>query len=136
TGWRTTPPTSFTFSGEGAKTAYAWTKDAAGNVSASRSAAVTIKIPVADVTPPIITFISPTSSYIYSSALSINVSATDNAVVTKMELYLDGALRLTTKTSSINTKVNITKGAHVIIVKAYDSNGNVATSSKTVNRFF
>ena len=50
-GWSSSAPTSFTFSGSGSKTAYAWAKDAAGNVSSSRSAAVTIilsdtKVPV------------------------------------------------------------------------------------------
>ena len=44
-GWSATAPTSFTFSAAGAKTTYAWAKDAAGNVSASRSATVTITLP-------------------------------------------------------------------------------------------
>ncbi|MFA7402370.1 MAG: carboxypeptidase regulatory-like domain-containing protein [Pelobacteraceae bacterium] len=41
-GWTTTAPTSFTFTAEGPQIAYAWVKDAAGNVSLSRSAAVTL----------------------------------------------------------------------------------------------
>jgi len=41
-GWSSSPPASFTFSSAGAKTAYAWAKDAAGNVSSSRSTTVTI----------------------------------------------------------------------------------------------
>lgn len=45
TGWSGTAPNSFTFSSAGVKTAYAWVKDGAGNVSASRSAAVTITLP-------------------------------------------------------------------------------------------
>jgi hypothetical protein len=48
TGWTASAPTSFTFSAAGSKTAYAWAKDASGNVSSSRSAAVTI-----DTTPPV-----------------------------------------------------------------------------------
>ena len=43
-GWSASAPTSFTFSAAGARTAYAWAKDAAGNVSAGRSAAVTITL--------------------------------------------------------------------------------------------
>ena len=39
-GWSATAPLTYTFSGAGAMTAYAWAKDAAGNVSASRSASV------------------------------------------------------------------------------------------------
>jgi hypothetical protein len=41
-GWSTTPPASYTCATGGTKTLYAWAKDAAGNVSASRSASVTI----------------------------------------------------------------------------------------------
>jgi hypothetical protein len=44
-GWSGTAPGSFIFSTSGVKTAYGWVKDAAGNVSASRSATVTITLP-------------------------------------------------------------------------------------------
>ncbi|MGE5300500.1 MAG: carboxypeptidase regulatory-like domain-containing protein [Acidobacteriota bacterium] len=44
TGWTTAPPASYTFSSAGTKTLYAWAKDAAGNVSASKSATVTITL--------------------------------------------------------------------------------------------
>lgn len=49
--WSGTAPASFTFSGAGTKTAYAWAKDAAGNVSSSLSGVVTITL--ADTTPPV-----------------------------------------------------------------------------------
>jgi hypothetical protein len=41
-GWSTSARTSHTFAAAGAKTLYAWAKDAAGNVSLSRTALVTI----------------------------------------------------------------------------------------------
>ena len=41
-GWSATAPTSYTFGSTGAKTLYAWTKDAAGNVSKGVSVAVKI----------------------------------------------------------------------------------------------
>ena len=44
TGWSQTAPSSYTFSSEGTKTLYAWAKDAAGNVSSSKSATVTITL--------------------------------------------------------------------------------------------
>ncbi len=43
-GWSTTAPTGYTFASAGAKTLYAWAKDAANNVSTSRSAGVTITL--------------------------------------------------------------------------------------------
>ncbi len=76
--WGSTAPTSFTFSGYGAKTAYAWAKDATGNVSSSVAATVTIN----DVNAPVVTaFAMP------ATATSLNVpvtsfSATDNLAVT------------------------------------------------------
>jgi hypothetical protein len=44
-GWLATEPTHFTFSSAGARTAYAWAKDAAGNVSLAKTAAVVITLP-------------------------------------------------------------------------------------------
>jgi hypothetical protein len=44
-GWSASAPANFTFSGGGTKTAYAWAKDAAGNVSGSRAATTTIILP-------------------------------------------------------------------------------------------
>ena len=44
--WLASPNTSFTFSSAGTKTAYAWVKDAAGNVSASKSSVITVTLPV------------------------------------------------------------------------------------------
>jgi hypothetical protein len=43
-GWSAAAPASYTFATPGAKTLYAWAKDAASNISASRSASVTITI--------------------------------------------------------------------------------------------
>ena len=43
-GWAASASASYTFTSAGAKTLYAWAKDAAGNVSASRSASVVITL--------------------------------------------------------------------------------------------
>ncbi len=43
-GWSAAPPTSYTFTTPGVKTLYAWAKDAAGNVSAARSASTSINL--------------------------------------------------------------------------------------------
>jgi subtilisin family serine protease len=48
-GWSDAAPLSYTFTTPGVKTLYAWAKDKAGNVSAARSAAVTI-----DMTAPVV----------------------------------------------------------------------------------
>ena len=46
TGWSATAPGSYTFATAGSKTLYAWARDAAGNVSASKTASVTISVVV------------------------------------------------------------------------------------------
>jgi hypothetical protein len=51
-GWSASAPTSFTFSTAGSKTAFAWAKDAAGNVSTFKSAWVVITLPTSG---PVIT---------------------------------------------------------------------------------
>ena len=79
-GWSTTTPTSVTAAAAGNVTFYAFAKDAAGNVSAAKSASVTITLP--DSTAPVVGAFS-----LPASATSLNVpvsslSATDNVAVT------------------------------------------------------
>ncbi len=78
--WSGSVPASFTFSSAGTKTAYAWAKDAAGNVSASRSATVVITLP--DVAAPTVTSFKMPST---SKSLTVPITslvATDNVGVT------------------------------------------------------
>ena len=136
TGWSSSAPSSFTFSATGTKTAYAWAKDAAGNIGSPVSANVTVRSSVADVSPPAITFISPSSTFISGSTLNVRASATDNTAVTNMQLYIDGILQLSTNTSLLISSVNISTGEHVIMVTAHDANNNVTSSSIKVFRYF
>ena len=84
-GWTTVTSTtsysgsvSYTLSGgEGSKTIYAWYKDAAGNVSSTANATITL-----DTTVPTVTISSPTSSSTYtstSSTISLGGSASDSS---------------------------------------------------------
>jgi len=79
-GWTAASPASVTAPAAGAVTFYAWAKDAAGNVSASRSASVTITLP--DTTVPVVgAFTLPATA----TSLNIPVSsftASDNVGVT------------------------------------------------------
>jgi len=81
--WGEAPPVSYTFSSVGKKTLYAWVKDAAGNVSARRSAGVTIKLPGAiDKTAPVVTGFGLPVTF---SSLTVPITfftATDNVGVT------------------------------------------------------
>ncbi|BCS54462.1 hypothetical protein GSVR_27700 [Geobacter sp. SVR] len=79
-GWTTTAPASYVCATAGTKTLYAWARGAAGNVSASRSADVTIT--TIDSTAPTVTdFTIPATSN--SLTVPINsFTATDNVAVT------------------------------------------------------
>ena len=79
-GWSATVPTSFTFSASGTRTAYAWTKDASGNVSAGKSATVTITLP--DTTAPtVIKFALPSTSTSLTVPI-VSLSVSDNVGIT------------------------------------------------------
>ncbi|MBI4595960.1 MAG: carboxypeptidase regulatory-like domain-containing protein [Candidatus Tectomicrobia bacterium] len=81
TGWNTAAPTSYLFATEGAKTLYAWAKDAAGNVSTSLSASVAITLP--DTTAPVVTaYAIPATAASLTVTFTTPPVATDNVGVT------------------------------------------------------
>jgi len=132
-GWSVTPPASFTFSGAGTRTAYAWARDAAGNVSASRSATVVITLP--DLTAPVITLLSPAAGSTVGASVVVSATATDNVAVNKMRLYIDNSLKAKSNSGTLTYTWNTgsyAKGAHSIKVIAYDAAGNAATRTITV----
>ncbi|GFO66543.1 hypothetical protein GMLC_01220 [Geomonas limicola] len=126
-GWNASAPTSFTFSGTGLRTAYAWAKDATGNVSAAKSASVLI-----DTTLPAIKSMSLSRS---SSVVNIKASATDNVGVTKFQLYVDGVLKTEVASGSLSYSWTVSStGTHTATVKAYDAAGNTRTQSVSFYR--
>jgi len=68
-GWTVAAPTSYTFATAGAKTLFAWAKDAAGNVSVSLSASVTIS----DTTPPTVSAVIPA---VNATGVAVNTMVT------------------------------------------------------------
>lgn len=120
--WNQVAPASFTFSGIGNRTAYAWAKDASGNVSLSKSALCNV---VDTVAPVIASF-----QIAGTTPTMITASATDNVGVAKMQLYVDGVLKLDTKADSFNYAwTATTKGNHTVIVRALDAAGNAQLQS-------
>jgi chitodextrinase len=94
----------------------------------------------ADTTAPTVTINSPVNGASITSAKKINISAsaTDDNVVIKLELYIDGQLKttVTTPTLSYNWNINrnVASGNHTITVKAYDQAGNIGSSTVTVTK--
>lgn len=114
--------------------------DVAGNVGESSPVLITVKNGTSsDTIAPTVSIVSPTSSYISRSIVTIKASATDNVAVTKLELYVDGTLKLAVNSNLFTWNWNTStyaKGSHSIMVKAYDAAGNISTASKTVSKYF
>jgi hypothetical protein len=79
-----------------------------------------------------ITVSSPATGSSVSSPVQITASATSTKPVTYMKVYVDSAGAYSTYSSSINTKVSMSSGTHSVVVKAWDSSGNVQSASRSV----
>jgi Big-like domain-containing protein len=92
-----------------------------------------------DTTLPTCSITSPTNGSTVSGTVTITAAATDNVGVTKVEIYVDGALRTTDTTSPYTWSWNTTtfaNSSHTITAKAYDAANNMkqaANVTVTVN---
>ena len=63
---------------------------------------------------------------------TLNATATDAVGVTKVEFYVDGALKGTDTTAPYSMTLDsttLTNGTHALVVKAFDAAGNIGTST-------
>ena len=112
--------------------------DAAGNVGSSTTVSVTSSNS-RDTTAPAVAITSPVNgkSITGLKSVSIKISASDNAGVVRSELYIDGILKTSSASGSLSYNWNlrnVVSGQHVIMAKAYDAAGNIASSTITVTR--
>ena len=85
-----------------------------------------------DTTAPTASITAPAAGATVSGTVSVTATASDNVGVTKVEFYMDGALRTTDTTSPYSWSWDTTQFAnssHSLVTKAYDAAGNVGTSS-------
>ncbi|HEY2323389.1 MAG TPA: Ig-like domain-containing protein [Thermoanaerobaculia bacterium] len=85
-----------------------------------------------DTTAPTTSITSPAAGSTVSGTVTVSATASDNVGVTKVEFYMDGALRTTDTTSPYSWSWDTTQFAnssHSLMTKAYDAAGNVGTSS-------
>jgi hypothetical protein len=129
-GWMSTAPASYTFTTAGSKTLYAWARDAAGNVSAGRSASVMVTLP--DTTAPTVTAFSVATS---SASLTVAIksfTATDNVKVTGYMVTGTSTAPSATATgwtaSHPTTYKVSSKGTYTLYAWAKDATGNVSKS--------
>jgi hypothetical protein len=100
--------------------------DAANNIGSSSAFAFTIENP--DVSAPV----AQAGESGTSGIITLSAPAVDNIGVTKVEFYIDGALKGTSLTAPYSLALNSTQlanGQHSLVTKAYDAAGNVGASA-------
>jgi hypothetical protein len=101
-----------------------------GRVNANRAVAAALATVQADTTAPTLTISSPSDGSVVSGLVGINVSATDNTGVSRIELYLDGVLFAQSNSASATFSwdtLNSTDGTHSLEARAYDAANNVGS---------
>lgn len=109
--------------------------DYAGNAGQSGSISVNVSNSQDDSAPTVAITSPAAGSSISKTTVKITVNASDNVGVSKLELYIDGALRTVTSQSYLSWSWNTRKearGQHIISAKAYDAAGNAQTDAITV----
>jgi hypothetical protein len=112
-------------------TLYTKAYDAAGNVRQSSTVTVTVNNVAVDSTLPTSVITSPISGTV-SGTTTVAATASDNVGVTKVELYVDGALYGTDTTSPYSFSwdtTSQTNGSRSLYAKSYDAAGNAGQSS-------
>jgi hypothetical protein len=103
--------------------------DAAGNVGTSTAVAFSVNNPTGgDTTAPTVTATESGSS----GSVTFSASASDNVGVTKVEFYVDGALKGTDTASPYTMafdSTTLTNASHALTAKAYDAAGNSKLST-------
>ncbi|MBI4526428.1 MAG: S8 family serine peptidase [Deltaproteobacteria bacterium] len=127
-----TAPYSFfwdtTLVNDGSHSLVARAVDAGGNVGTSATVSVSVNNAPDSISPTV----NISAVGVSRHKLTVNVSATDNVGVTKVELYVDDQLKATDTSNpysfSLNVK-SISNGTHTLQARAYDAAGNVGISS-------
>jgi thermitase len=92
----------------------------------------------ADTMAPTISIASPGSGQVVSGQVAVQVAASDNVAVTRVELYIDGVLKGSSTSAPFSINWNArraSRGQHTLQSKAYDAAQNSGMSpSVTVTR--
>jgi len=106
--------------------------DAAGNSASSAQVNITVQNTVTDTTAPTATITAPAAGSTVSGVVSVNVGATDNVGVTRVEWYLNGTMVSSSASATATFFWNTAtcpNGSCTLQAKAYDAAGNLGSSS-------
>jgi len=85
-----------------------------------------------DTTPPMAAITAPSAGSIVTGSTTLSANASDNVAVSRVEFFVDGALKGSDTTSPYSYAWDTTtsaNGSRVLVAKAYDAAGNVGTSA-------
>jgi hypothetical protein len=136
--WSATATTSYTFASEGAKTLYAFARDAMGNVSTSLNDSVTITLPL-DTTPPVRSSLAPSGTLARNTtATTLSVTTDENATCHYATVagtaYGSSTVFSTTGSTVHTTPISgLTNGtSHTYYVRCADSLSNTNLDDATI----
>jgi hypothetical protein len=120
-----TPPYVFAWSStavpDGAHTLRVRSFDACGNTAMSPPISVTVQ---QDGTAPQVSLTAPAAGALVARTVSVTASASDDVAVTRVELFVDGALTATDTTAPYAFSWNsaaVADGSHTLQAKAWDA---------------
>jgi hypothetical protein len=89
-----------------------------------------------DTTSPVVSITSPANNAALASTTTVTANATDNVSVSKVEFYVDSALKSTDSTADGSNNFtysldpsSLADGNHTLTAKAYDAANNSTTSN-------
>jgi len=133
-GTSTTAPYSFAWNTttvpNGSVTLSAKAYDVAGNVDQS-GVSVSVNNLLPDTIPPTVSVLRPSAGSTPKGTVQVDVGATDNVAVTKVELYVDGVIYAIYGSAPFSMSWNTAayaNGTHILKAKAYDAKGNAGVS--------
>ena len=99
------------------------------NMGASSTASATVVVK-----PPFVTINSPTFTSTTSTSVRATGTASSGYPVVATQVYMDGALKFQSSTSSADTTLSISVGTHQIVIQGWDSSGATFKSAVSVTR--
>ncbi|HLC43864.1 MAG TPA: Ig-like domain-containing protein [Patescibacteria group bacterium] len=110
-----------------------------GTTSIEKTVSVTFNNSQIDTTNPTISMTVPSANpyTMTSDNLDVSVLAADNVAIDRIELYFDDQFQQNWKTASLDLSVsfkNLSAGTYILKFKIYDTAGNSAEATLTVNK--
>jgi membrane-bound inhibitor of C-type lysozyme len=130
-GWSATAPASVTAPAAGSVTFYAWAKDAAGNVSLSKSASVTVTVSTTDTTKPTLS-ISALANGASTNKTTLNISGNASDAGGLQSVTVNGQVVVVNPDGSFSYALTLAAGANTVTVIAIDKAGNQQTDTRTI----